>query len=221
MAENCGGTCTILPVKRGRQRADRVGASGRASRVADDAAFGIVGVALLAPAHREAVELARRPSRTARSWSPRRARSAGMPEASGSSVPAWPARLRREQALDHRDRVGRGHADRLVEHDPAVHVALLALVLLPCCAAAAPDWASAFGALIDLVAVFDSRSRWTSGVRSIFSIRSASSNRSSNAEANVRREFQVDAMRDLAAQELLVALERREHVLRVACRRAA
>ena len=33
--------------------------------------------------------------------------------------------LGREGALDHRDRMGRRHADRLVEHDPAMHVALL------------------------------------------------------------------------------------------------
>ena len=32
-----------------------------------------------------------------------------------------------------------------------------------------------------------------------------------DAEANVRSEFQVNAMRDLAAQEALVALERRDH----------
>src|SRR5215472_6231930 len=36
------------------------------------------------------------------------------------------------------------------------------------------------------------------------------------AEADVRREFHVDAMRDLAAQEALVALERVEHRLLVA-----
>src|ERR1700760_3462156 len=31
-----------------------------------------------------------------------------------------------EQALHDRERVGRGHADRLVEHDPAMDVALVA-----------------------------------------------------------------------------------------------
>jgi hypothetical protein len=38
--------------------------------------------------------------------------------------------LRLEQALDHADRMRRAHAYRLVEHDPAVHVALLALARL-------------------------------------------------------------------------------------------
>ena len=34
-----------------------------------------------------------------------------------------------EHALHHAHRVGRGHAHGLVEHEPAVHVALLALAL--------------------------------------------------------------------------------------------
>jgi hypothetical protein len=40
------------------------------------------------------------------------------PEASGSSVPAWPARL------------GGRHADRLVEDDPAMDVAFVAARLV-------------------------------------------------------------------------------------------
>ena len=48
----------MVPVKRGRQRADRRRRSAALRSVAVDAAFGVVGVALLAPAHREAVDLA-------------------------------------------------------------------------------------------------------------------------------------------------------------------
>jgi hypothetical protein len=37
-----------------------------------------------------------------------------------------------EQPLDDPDRLRRRHADRFVEHDPAVHIALLAAELLLC-----------------------------------------------------------------------------------------
>ena len=47
----------MAPVKRGSS-ASIASAVGRASLVADDAALGVVGVALLAPAHGEAVDLA-------------------------------------------------------------------------------------------------------------------------------------------------------------------
>ena len=57
MAENFGGTCAIVPVKAGRQAAIAA-ASGRAFGGRDDPALGVVGIALLAPAHREAVALA-------------------------------------------------------------------------------------------------------------------------------------------------------------------
>ena len=40
-------------------------------------------------------------------------------------------------------------------------------------------------------------------------------------EAKVRREFQIHAMRDLGAQEFLVAVERRDHLASCPCRRAA
>src|SRR5205085_1765478 len=82
-----------------------------------------------------------------------------------------------EQPPHHAHGMGRRHADRLVEHQPAVHVALLAAALL--------------GLLGNLVVVnfcqlslpvssfVLPRSRWTAGVRKSFSIRSASANRSS------------------------------------------
>src|SRR5205085_2890485 len=100
------------------------------------------------------------------------------------------------------DRMGRGHSDRLVEHDPAMHVTLLAPVLDLLGFAWRPRVLRGV-ALARLVLdhergvalarlVLDhvvrnhvsssaglSRSRRTSGVRSIFSIRSASSKRSS------------------------------------------
>ena len=57
MAEKRGGTCAIVPVKRGSSARIASGVRPR-RRGLDDAAFGIVGVALLAPAHGEAVGLA-------------------------------------------------------------------------------------------------------------------------------------------------------------------
>ena len=57
MAENFGGTCAIVPVNAGRQAGSRR-PSGARRAVADHLALGVVGVALLAPAHREAVALA-------------------------------------------------------------------------------------------------------------------------------------------------------------------
>ena len=94
----------------------------------DDAAFGVVGVALLAPAHGEAIELAavhdegnglgRFAERDRQGAGGERIERAGMAGALGP-----------EQPLHDAHRVGRGHADRLVEHDPAVHVALVALAV--------------------------------------------------------------------------------------------
>src|SRR5258708_27504366 len=165
----------------------------------DDPPFRVVGIALLAPAHREAVALApvhherdglggfaeRKRQQTRRE----RIERAGVTRA---------ARL--EQPLDHRDRVGRCHSDRLVEDDPAMYVALLALVLDLLGLTRLDGILRRGVALARLVldhvvagqVVFSqvlrnhwsssaglSRSRLTSGVRSIFSIRSASSKRSS------------------------------------------
>ncbi len=95
----------------------------------DHAAFGVVGVALLAPAHGEAVELApihdegnglgRFAERDRQRPGGERIERAGMAGALGFG-----------QALDDADGMGRRHADRLVEDDPAVHVALVAAELL-------------------------------------------------------------------------------------------
>ena len=50
-----------------------------------------------------------------------------MPEASGSSVPAWPALSASNSRFTLRDGLGRAHADRLVEHHPAVDLPALLL----------------------------------------------------------------------------------------------
>ena len=146
-----------------------------------------------------------------------------QPEASGSSVPAWPARLAANSRLIGADRVRRGHADRLVEHDPAVHVALLALALLRL-AVLLRRWLHGVGAgRSELIRVVD-RHHSSSSRFEVALYRRCSQKLLDpfrfvesfvDAEADVRREFQVNAMRDLAAQESLVALERLEHVLDV------
>ena len=112
--------------------------------------------------------------------------------------------------------MGRRHADRLVEHDPAVHVALLA------------------AALTTLLSRLQRRigkriRRAHDSSSSIFRFEIATDFRCSQylldpfrfveslvgAKTNLRCEFQVNAMRDLAAQEFLVALERRDNLLLV------
>ena len=98
----------------------------------DNAALGIVGIAFLAPAHRKTVALA--------AVHHERNGFGGFPH--GDRQPAGSQRIERagmagalglEQPLHDRDRMGRGHADRLVEHHPAVDVALVAprLALVP------------------------------------------------------------------------------------------
>src|ERR1019366_5295741 len=90
-----------------------------------DPALGIVGIAFLAPAYRKAITLA--------AVHHERNRLGGL--AHGDRKPAGGERIERagvagapglEQPLHDRDRMGRGHADRLVEHDPAMDVALVA-----------------------------------------------------------------------------------------------
>ncbi len=90
-----------------------------------DPALGIVGIALLAPAHRKAIALA--PVHHERNG------FGGL--AQGDRQPAGGERIKRagvacafglEQPLHDGDRMGRGHADRFVEHDPAMDVALVA-----------------------------------------------------------------------------------------------
>src|SRR5262249_32958402 len=95
----------------------------------DHLALTVVGLALLAPTHHEAVALAavhherdglggfaKRNRQAARG---ERIERAGVPGALG-----W------KQAFHRRRRLPRGHADRLVEHDPAMDVALVAARLI-------------------------------------------------------------------------------------------
>src|SRR5262249_17664493 len=107
-----------------------------------------------------------------------------------------------EQALHHGDGLRRGHADRLVERHPAMDIAAVALLLLllvpPRIVVCAARLAARIGKnIFALVARLPrappvppshghcsspspgARSLCTAGVRSNFSIRSASSNRSS------------------------------------------
>ena len=111
--------------------------------------------------------------------------------------------------------MGRRHADRLVEHDPAVHVALLAAALT--------------ALLSRLQRRIGKRIRRAHDSSSGFRFEIAPDLRCSQnlldpfrfveslvgAKTNLRCEFQVNAMRDLAAQEFLVALERRDNLLLV------
>ena len=125
-------------------------------------------------------------------------------------MPAWPARFAPNRCSDDGDRVRRGHADRLVEHDPAMHVALSGAFLLR------PSAACARGVARSLR--HGARARPTrrviSGHQSSFSaFEIALHHRCSqklldpfrfveslvDAEANLGRKFQVNAPRDLAA----------------------
>ena len=145
--------------------------------------------------------------------------------------------LRREQPLDDRDRVRRGHADRLVEHDPAVHVALVALFVRglvrqrarairarrrrahrgrfrphanrPCCLLPA----SLVLLVCEVALDVGCSQKLLDPFRFVESF--------VDAKANFRSKFQVNATRDLAAHEALVALERRDHVCLRRGRRAA
>src|SRR5206468_7167267 len=92
-------------------------------------ALGIVGVALFAPGDREAVALAavhhERNSLGGLAEGDRQAAGRQRIERAGVA-----GALGLEQALEHGNRVRRGHADRLVENDPAVDVALVATRLV-------------------------------------------------------------------------------------------
>src|SRR6185369_10784607 len=111
-----------------QQRPDRVGRRPDLAGL-DHPALGIVGIALLAPGYREAVALAAvhhegnrlggLAERDRQAAGCQRIERAGVARAFGL-----------EQALEHSDRVRRGHADRLVENHPAVHVALVATRLV-------------------------------------------------------------------------------------------
>jgi hypothetical protein len=88
MAENFGGVCWIVPVKRGSSAV--IAASSGRVRGGDDLALGVVGVGLRAPGDGELIGLA--PSMTKGTVLVASPSAIGSrPEASGSSVPAWPA----------------------------------------------------------------------------------------------------------------------------------
>src|SRR5262249_36600303 len=153
-----------------QQRADGLG--GRALGAAlSDAAFGVVGIGLFAPAHAKAVDLA--PLHDERNGLGRFSERDGQ-QTRGEWVEraGMAGAFRLEQAFHHAHRIGRAHAYGFVEHDPAVHVALHALVLRRGRRLGLEPWHL-------WPSVLWSRSRWTAGVRNSFSIRSASSKRSS------------------------------------------
>src|SRR5262249_24901449 len=162
----------------GEPRQDRADVVGGRSRRASgiNAPLGVVGVALLAPAHGELINLSpihherdslgRFPERDREQAGGKRVERASMAGVLGA-----------EEPLRQAHRMGRGHADRLVEDDPAVHIALLALVL---------PRRLARRCQVDVLIHSGSfpssgllMSRWTAGVRNSFSMRSASSKRSS------------------------------------------
>src|SRR6266566_2891646 len=173
-----------------------------------DLPLGVVGVALLSPAHREAVALAAvHHERNGLGGFAKRDREAAGGERIERAGMAGALGLK--QPLHHRDGLRRRHADRLVQHDPAVNVAPVTARLIvgpPLLAGAGVVVApriltvlfriiifldgARFGVLRPDLAVCGSRnhefssesgarSLCTAGVRSNFSIRSASSNRSS------------------------------------------
>ncbi len=98
----------------------------------DDAALGVGGVGLLAPGDHEAIALAAvHHIRNGLGGLAERDRQAAGGERIERAGMTCASRL--EQTLDDRDRLSRRHADRLVEHDPAMDVALVAarLIVLP------------------------------------------------------------------------------------------
>src|SRR5579872_5536978 len=187
----------------GQERLDRLGRRPDPARP-DDAALGIVGVALFAPGNREAVALTavHHEGYGLGGFADRNRQSARGERVQRSGVACA---LGLEQALHDGDRMGGGHADRLVENDPAMHVALFAsrLVVRPHLLLArivvdSPRLVARSGknvsfrrgriAVLRLNCVIHNhrsssrpgaRSLCTAGVLSNFSIRSASSNRSS------------------------------------------
>src|SRR5215469_16854222 len=90
--------------------------------------FGIISIPFLAPADREPKELAAVHYERDRFGCLTKCnrQRAGRERIKRAGVAGS---LGIEQPLHDADRVGRRHANRLVEHDPAVHVALLALFL--------------------------------------------------------------------------------------------
>src|SRR5664279_1385144 len=171
----------------GRQQSANGLRRGALIAAGDGAAFGVVGVPFLAPAHGKLVELAavHHEGNGLGRFAERDRQAAGGERVEGASMAGA---LGREQALHHADRMGGGHADRLVEHQPAMHIALVTLELF---FGSAFMLRSRLRRLLDRrrIEVFQiffghlssscSRSRLTAGERSSLSMRSASSKRSS------------------------------------------
>ena len=111
-----------------QQRANLVWAGATVAGL-DHPALGVVGIPFLAPAHGEAVELAavHDEGDGLGGFAERDRQTAGSERIERAGVSGA---LGLEQSLHHADRVGRGHADRLVENDPAMDVALVAFELL-------------------------------------------------------------------------------------------
>src|SRR4051812_49846993 len=111
-----------------QQGSDRVGRRPELARLGYPA-LGIVGVALLAPGDREAVALAavHHEGNRLGGLAERDRQAAGRQRIERAGVAGA---LGLEQALEHGNRVRRGHADRLVENYPAVNVALVATRLV-------------------------------------------------------------------------------------------
>src|SRR2546423_1992685 len=111
-----------------QQCPDRVGGRPQFAGLGHPA-FGIVGVALLAPGNREAVALAavHHEGNRLGGFAERDRQAAGCQWIERAGVAGA---LGLEQALEHGNRVRRSHADRLVENDPAVDVALVATRLV-------------------------------------------------------------------------------------------
>src|SRR5260221_1735036 len=187
----------------------------------DDPALGIVGIAFLAPGNRKAVALAAIHSEGNGfgGFAQRDRQAAGGERVERAGVAGA---LGLEQPLHDRDRMRRGHADRLVEHDPAMDVALVAARLVVRArllararrfvplihrivirirrniflhAVRITDWrldqAFCAGHNHQLSSSSGARSLCTAGVRSNFSIRSASSNRSSTRKRTSGANFKL------------------------------
>src|SRR6185369_62467 len=213
-----------------QQRPDRVGRRPDLAGL-DHPALGIVGIALLAPGHREAVALAavHHEGNRLGGLAERDRQAAGCQRIERAGMSGAPGL---EQPLEHGNRVRRGHADRLVENHPAVDVALVASRLIVLArllgvtrivvAAAFASfvagatlvvatqliWKNIFFGIVrigslrrdraargghshHLSSESGARSRCTAGVLSNFSIRSASSNRSSTRKRRSGANFRL------------------------------
>ena len=118
----------------------------------------------------------------------------------------------REQVLDDRDGMRRGHADRLVEHDPAVHVAFLAFLwsigpglAIRACGNRRRERPSLVLLAAQVALDLRRSQKLLDPFRFLESL--------VDAKANLGRKFQVNALRDFAAHVALVALQRIEHLL--------